>query len=178
MFYHYADYVSSTKKQGKPGGGTNALQGPPNLCAVSRVLEASAPVEGGCRRRTSMSVSNKLKPSPYEMRPVKPDRMERSEFNVYRPERNPEHVAEIREATMSASRSLDTRRAGFGLGAERLEAYSHWRVPGEIYSESDRHAQLLAERSVDAGKTTKVTKIGAHAPGPAMGFNSKYLYRR
>ena len=61
------------------------------------------------------------------------------------------------------------------LGAQRLEAYSHWRVPGEIYSETQRKQEAIEVRT--ATKTTTPHKVGTHASGPALGYNSKSFYR-
>ena len=85
-----------------------------------------------------MSVPGKPKPTLFELKTPKTDRMVVSEYNVWRPERTPDHVANVTMTSMERSTGLGkTLHLGTtGPGPERLSAYAHWRVQGDIYSES------------------------------------------
>lgn len=121
-----------------------------------------------------MCTPGKLPPTPFMMKPGQPLTMARSEYNVYPSTRTAEHVARTREASMLQSRQLDIRRAGTpSVDFQKLQAYSHWRVQGDVFSESAKAKPPVQA----AGKTTAICKIGAHKSGPALGYHSTYNYR-
>ena len=63
-----------------------------------------------------------------------------------------------------------------GPGPERLSEYAHWRVQGDIYSESPS-ARPPPDR-VSSDHKFKPRKLGAHESSPALGYYDRSLYRR
>ena len=125
-----------------------------------------------------MSVPGKPKPTLFELKTPKTDRMVVSEYNVWRPERTPDHVANVTMTSMERSTGLGkTLHLGTtGPGPERLSAYAHWRVQGDIYSESPS-ARPPPDR-VSSDHKFKPRKLDAHESSPALGYYDRSLYRR
>ena len=128
------------------------------------------------------------------LKPLPTMTMAPSEYHVWSNragmERTPARVADVRKSSMAASQSIrlefdsGAKRAG-GETFSRTMEYSHWRgAVGDIYSEAKRPPpawKTASESSVfrlaDDVKTA-TRKVGAHATGPGIGFNSKFYYRK
>jgi hypothetical protein len=117
-----------------------------------------------------MAMPGKLPPTPFMMRPLQSPPIAMSEYNVWHSSRTPDVERQTRDSATAACKQLDIRRAGEGVDNTKLQAYSHWRVRGDVYSES---AQAKPEPP-PAGKTSVPQKIGVNRSGPAMGFYSTY----
>ena len=132
-----------------------------------------------------MSVPGKLRPSPYEMTPIVTDRLVATEYNRWPggthglDERTVERTKESRAEQLAALNAPVNRSSeGVGTDATKLQAYAHFRSPGDIYSDT-----VPRPRGAEppAGKTTLPSKVGLgalpNAPA-AKGFGSTYYYRQ